>query len=70
MIQSVDITPGLEVKNYIEEDNISEKKKKQTKNNVYSYFVLFQIFKTPKSVTKYKTPPIELDKILFLKKNP
>lgn len=44
MIQSVDITPGLEVKNYIEEDNISEKKK-QTKNNVYSYFVLFQIFK-------------------------
>lgn len=30
----------------------------------------FKYSKTPKSVTKYKTPPIELDKILFLKKNP
>lgn len=68
MIQSVDITPGLEVKNYIEEDNISEKKKQKTMSTaILSYF---KYSKTPKSVTKYKTPPIELDKILFLKKNP
>lgn len=69
MIQSVDITPGLEVKNYIEEDNISEKKNKQ-KTMSTAILSYFKYSKTPKSVTKYKTPPIELDKILFLKKNP
>lgn len=39
MIQSVDTTPGLEVKNYIEEDNISEKtnKKKTMSTAILSY---------------------------------
>lgn len=41
MIQSVDITPGLEVNNCIEEDNINEKNKQTNKTiptAILSYF--------------------------------
>lgn len=47
MIQSVDITPGLEVKNYIEEDNISEKKKNK-KQCLQLFCLISNIQKLPR----------------------
>lgn len=48
MIQSVDITPGLEVKNYIEEDNISEKKKTNKKQCLQLFCLISNIQKLPR----------------------
>lgn len=48
MIQSVDITPGLEVKNYIEEDNISEKKKNKQKTMSTAILSYFKYSKLPR----------------------